>query len=148
MNNVVCTREQKVTCTIFCLLWAAARSRAWIASARSNAGVVSCNTTRDMEVCVSLFGLFSCRVGRGLATDRSTLQSVFPTVFTIKNLENRTRQNKRVSSYYWPPLWSSGQSSWLEIRRPGFDSRHYHKKSSGSGTGFTQPREYNWGATW
>jgi hypothetical protein len=22
------------------------------------------------------------------------------------------------------------------------------KKSSGSGTGFTQPREYNWGATW
>jgi hypothetical protein len=46
-----------------------------------------------------------------------------------------------------PPLWSSGQSSWLQIRRPGFDSRHYQKKS-GSGTGSTQPREYNWGATW
>jgi hypothetical protein len=29
---------------------------------------------------------------------------------------------------YWPPLWSSGQSSWLQIRRPGFDSRHYQKK--------------------
>jgi hypothetical protein len=27
-----------------------------------------------------------------------------------------------------PPLWSSGQSSWLQIRRPGFDFRHYHKK--------------------
>jgi hypothetical protein len=25
----------------------------------------------------------------------------------------------------WPPLWSSGQSSWLQIHRPGFDSRHY-----------------------
>jgi hypothetical protein len=25
----------------------------------------------------------------------------------------------------WPPLWSSGQSSRLQIRRPGFDSRHY-----------------------
>jgi hypothetical protein len=27
---------------------------------------------------------------------------------------------------------------------------HYQKKkkSSGSGTGSTQPREYNWGATW
>jgi hypothetical protein len=25
----------------------------------------------------------------------------------------------------WPPLWSSGQSSWLQIRRPGFDSWHY-----------------------
>jgi hypothetical protein len=45
-----------------------------------------------------------------------------------------------------PPLWSSGQSSWLQIRGPGFDSRHYQKKSSVSGTGFTQPREYNWGA--
>jgi hypothetical protein len=50
-----------------------------------------------------------------------------------------------------PPVWSSGQSSWLQIRRPGFDSRHYQifwggkKKgnSSGSGTGSIQPREYN-----
>jgi hypothetical protein len=24
-----------------------------------------------------------------------------------------------------PPLWSSGQSSWLQIRRPVFDSRRY-----------------------
>jgi hypothetical protein len=42
-----------------------------------------------------------------------------------------------------PPLWSSGQSSCLQIRRPGFDSRHYQKKNNGSGTGSTQPREYN-----
>jgi hypothetical protein len=27
-----------------------------------------------------------------------------------------------------PPLWSSGQSAWLQIRRPGFDYRHYQKK--------------------
>jgi hypothetical protein len=27
-----------------------------------------------------------------------------------------------------PPLWSSGQSFWLQIRRPGFDSRHYQTK--------------------
>jgi hypothetical protein len=27
-----------------------------------------------------------------------------------------------------PPLWSSSQGSWLQIRRPGFDSRHYQKK--------------------
>jgi hypothetical protein len=25
-------------------------------------------------------------------------------------------------------LWYSGQSSWLQIRRPGFDSRHYQNK--------------------
>jgi hypothetical protein len=28
----------------------------------------------------------------------------------------------------WTPLWSSGHSSWLQIRRPGFDSRHYPQK--------------------
>jgi hypothetical protein len=25
-----------------------------------------------------------------------------------------------------PPLWSSGQSSWLQIQRSGFGSRRYH----------------------
>jgi hypothetical protein len=29
---------------------------------------------------------------------------------------------------FGPPLWSSGQSSWLQIRSPGFDSWHYQKK--------------------
>jgi hypothetical protein len=27
-----------------------------------------------------------------------------------------------------PPLWFSGQNSWLQIRRPKFDFRHYQKK--------------------
>jgi hypothetical protein len=26
--------------------------------------------------------------------------------------------------YDGPPLWSSGQSSWLQIQRPGSDSRY------------------------
>jgi hypothetical protein len=34
----------------------------------------------------------------------------------------------KVYTAQWPPLWSSGQSYWLQIRRPGFDSRHYQKK--------------------
>jgi hypothetical protein len=34
--------------------------------------------------------------------------------------------------YPWrPPLCSSGQSFWLQIRRPGFDSRHNQKKVVG-----------------
>jgi hypothetical protein len=54
------------------------------------------------------------------------------------------RKYCNVSITHRPPLWSSGQSSWLQIWRPGFTSRHYqNKKSSGSGTGSTQPREYN-----
>jgi hypothetical protein len=28
-------------------------------------------------------------------------------------------------NYRWPPLWSSGQSFWLQIQRSGFDSRHF-----------------------
>jgi hypothetical protein len=28
-------------------------------------------------------------------------------------------------SYLWPPLWFSGQSSWLQIQRSEFDSRNY-----------------------
>jgi hypothetical protein len=31
---------------------------------------------------------------------------------------------------------------------PGLDFRAVQKQSSGSGTGSTHPREYNWGATW
>jgi hypothetical protein len=50
----------------------------------------------------------------------------------------------QVSTMRRPPLWPGGQSSGLQIRRPGFDSRHYEEKnSSGSGMGSTQPREYN-----
>jgi hypothetical protein len=85
----------------------------------------------------------------------------------------------------WPPLWSSGQSSWLQngevlcflwgtnwiiymlknvdrlcalvVRVPGYRSRGPGSispalpdflRSSGSVTGSTQPREWNWGATW
>jgi hypothetical protein len=63
--------------------------------------------------------------------------------------DSRNGRTFRKSLSQWrPPLWSSGQSSWLQIRRPGFDSRHYQKNNSGPGTGSTQPREYNWGATW
>jgi hypothetical protein len=48
----------------------------------------------------------------------------------------------------WPSLWPSGQSPGYRSRGPGFDSLPYILRSSGSGTGYTQPHEDNWGATW
>ena len=53
----------------------------------------------------------------------------------------------------WPPLWSGGQSFWLQIERSRVRSPALPDflSSSGSGTGSTQPREpreVNWGATW
>jgi hypothetical protein len=48
------------------------------------------------------------------------------------------------------PLWSSGQSFWLQIQRSWFrfPALPDFLASSGSGMGSTQPREDNWGATW
>ena len=53
-------------------------------------------------------------------------------------------------SLFWPPLWSSGQSFWLQIQRSRvrFPALPDFLSSSGSGTGSTRPREVNWGATW
>jgi hypothetical protein len=59
--------------------------------------------------------------------------------------------NKTFLLISWRPrLWCSGQSSWLQIQKSGFDSRALPDflRSGRSGTGSTQPREYNWGATW
>jgi hypothetical protein len=44
-----------------------------------------------------------------------------------------------------PPLWSSGQSSWLQIQRSlvRFPAQPDFLRSSGSGKGSTQPREDN-----
>jgi hypothetical protein len=47
-------------------------------------------------------------------------------------------------------LWSSGQSSWLQIQRSlvPFPALPDFLSISGSGTGSTQPRERSWRAAW
>jgi hypothetical protein len=53
------------------------------------------------------------------------------------------------NSTNWLPLWSRGQSSWLQIQRfwVRFPALPDFLRSSGSGLGSTQSHEYNWGAT-
>jgi hypothetical protein len=55
-----------------------------------------------------------------------------------------------VHSSRGPPLRASGQSSWLQIQRSQvlFPALPDYLRSNGSGTRSTQPREYNWVATW
>jgi hypothetical protein len=52
--------------------------------------------------------------------------------------------------FYGLPLWSSGQSSWSQIQRSRvrFPALPDFLRSSGSGMGSIQPREYDWGAIW
>ena len=58
---------------------------------------------------------------------------------------NRRVDNKRTPFQKVLPLWSSGQSFWLQIRRSRvrFPALPDFLSSSGSGTGSTQPREVN-----
>ena len=57
----------------------------------------------------------------------------------------RKRDFGRIVFRLRPPLWSSGQSFWLQIQRSRvrFPALPDFLSSSGSGTGSTQPREVN-----
>jgi hypothetical protein len=57
-----------------------------------------------------------------------TRNVLFPSFVFLCTQLYRKLQHIFMYVILWPPLWSSGQSSWLQIRRPGFDSRHYQRK--------------------
>ena len=89
----------------------------------------------------------------------NSFKKVFATNGASSQLQCRTLQRLGIltANYLFyetmerPPLWSSGQSFWLQIQRSRvrFPALPDFLSSSGSGTGSTtQPREVNWGATW
>ena len=61
----------------------------------------------------------------------------------LKLVVNKYSVTKKKLKY--SPLWSSGQSFWLQIQRSRvrFPALPDFLSSSGSGTGSTQPREVN-----
>ena len=71
-------------------------------------------------------------------------------IFVISEQQLYTHTHTHFIYIYRPPLWSSGQSFWLQIQRSRvrFPALPDFLSGSGSGTGYTQPREFNWGATW
>jgi hypothetical protein len=62
----------------------------------------------------------------GITLSRSCrdILNFFLPIFILSSCEVRTEFIGYVKESI-PPLWSSGQSSWLKIQRSGFDSRHY-----------------------
>ena len=58
---------------------------------------------------------------------------------------HQTAEILKTVGWLGPPLWSSGQSFWLQIQRSRVRSPALPDflSSSGSGTGSTQPREVN-----
>jgi hypothetical protein len=70
--------------------------------------------------------------------------------FPIKSLHTIVVFHMNVIYNGGPTLWSSGQSFWLRIQRSRvrFPTLPDFLRSSGYGTGSTQPREDNWGDTW
>jgi hypothetical protein len=69
---------------------------------------------------------------------------------TSVDFQRNTSLKKIRKAIPGPPLWSSGQSSLIQIQRSRvrFPALPDFLRSSGSGTGSTQPRECKWGATW
>ena len=87
----------------------------------------------------SLISFYRCTVHSDIHTVHSSTDAHL-LKFWLKFLINVHR----------PPLWSSGQSFWLQIQRSRvrFPALPDFLSSSGSGTGSTQPRQVNGGTTW
>jgi hypothetical protein len=97
----------------------AARSKAWTVCGCSNAGIVGSNSTRGMDVSVSLFCVcVVLRVGSGLETGWSPVQGDISTVLGLRNwserkcftdalcskweIQERERKKERGTSYEAP----------------------------------------------
>ena len=72
-------------------------------------------------------------------------RDVFLRRYNFSKIIKRIINNKNLYKSNKPPLWYSGQSFWLQVKRSRvrFPALPDVLRSSGSGTGSTQPREVN-----
>jgi len=75
----------------------------------------------------------------------NNISSISSSISSRSSNSKSTKINRINSVSKGPPLWSSGQSFWLQIERSRVRSPALPEflSSSGSGTGSTQPREVN-----
>jgi hypothetical protein len=62
----------------------------------------------------------------GKTSDKNLEQQIY-IKFCVKIGKSASETLALFTLSIWQPLWSSGQSSWLQNQRPRFDSRHYQK---------------------
>ena len=73
------------------------------------------------------------------------LNTLFSNILSLRSSHSVSEKFRFHIKQQGPPLWSSGQSFWLQIQRSRvrFPALPDFLSSSGSGTGSTQPREVN-----
>jgi hypothetical protein len=100
-----------------------------------------------------LLGLALLRRVKPVAAILKFHESISISTFSLRSKNFRGPDNSTSVFVFFNrcrPLWSNGQSYWLQIQRSRvrFPALSDFLRSSGSGTGSTQPREDNWGDTW
>jgi hypothetical protein len=76
---------------------------------------------------------------------QSTWPHISETLIHIRRSKLMINNSQKRGRDLGPRLWSGDQSSWLQIQRSRarFPAQPDFLRSGGSGTGSTQPREYN-----
>jgi hypothetical protein len=85
---------------------------------------------------------------RNMGSSCSAYETYTNTLWANWSFFSSLKQFVHVVCKEWPPLWSSGRSSWLQIQRSRvrFPPLPDLLRCSGSETGYVQPCEDNWGA--
>jgi hypothetical protein len=106
---------------------------------------------KEVTICYSTSPIFMVTIFLFLVTECMMLSCVLLRGTHIVCIRTEPRANELFWDLYMTPnSKASGQRFWLQIQRSRvrFPALSDFLRSSGSGTGSTQPREDNWEASW